>query len=311
VGPTLSDVLAVSGGKRFTLASAYYSAARLDATTMDVGAVEILVRLDLDSIDDWVTAAIAPDALLRLWLRHTASDIRVYYSPTAHAKIYAGDQAYLIGSANYTVRGLSGTTSEVLWLESEPSRRREMERAIAKYRSSLKLLTRAELEEYVTLNIAEVKKRRSKARRSSEDTLPPDPDRPARMGTYEHYLAWLSTSRIEQGPEIRARAAGKGQLSGHIRMNFLGIRQFLIAHPQESGKLRSKDPATYSLAADAVMEGALKKFVETEAADEGALSVDIWRTYLPMRSGGKPKSGGGTSGNLNRMLPQIARYLAR
>jgi hypothetical protein len=94
-------------------------------------------------------------------------------------------------------------------------------------------------------------------------------------------------------------------------MNFHGIRQFLLAHPTEARTLRRADPSAYRLFRDRTMEQALKQFVINEAIDEGGLKVNTWRTYLPEGSGGKPKSGGGTSGNLNRMLPLLARYLKR
>ena len=92
-------------------------------------------------------------------------------------------------------------------------------------------------------------------------------------------------------------------------MNFYGIRQFLLAHAVQGKYLRSVDPGDYQLCNDGAMEQAIKRFVGKEAIDEGGLSVNTWRTYLPERSGGKPKSGGGTAGNLNRMLPLVARYL--
>ena len=156
IGPVLSDVLSLSEGKTFTLASAFYSEARLDVTTIATRSADLLVRLDLNSIDAWVARAIAPDALLRFWQRHSKVDINVFYSPGAHAKIYAGDSAFLVGSANFTVRGLSGTTDEVLWLERDSAAKRKMMQALKDYKSNLWHLTRAHLEEYVDRNIAKV-----------------------------------------------------------------------------------------------------------------------------------------------------------
>ena len=309
LGPVLSDVLELSKGKAFTLASAFYSAPRLDALTISAQSADILVRLDLNSIDAWVARAIAPDALLRLWQRHPKVDIKVFSSEGAHAKVYAGDNAFLIGSANFTVRGLSGTTDEILWLERDSTAKKKMGRALRDYKASLQPVTQDELEVYVAKNLAQVKALQRRAARSPEDSLPPRVHRPARMGSYEQFLSWLSATQSSAASEILARANGKGQLSGHIRMNFYGIRQFLLAQPAQGEYLRSADPDRYRLSRDGNMEQAIERFVAMEASDEGGLSVDTWRTYLPERAGGKPKTGGGTSGNLNRMLPLVAKYL--
>lgn len=309
VGPMLADVLALSSGRTFVLASAFYSEARLDATTISAGSADFMVRLNLKSIDDWVARAIAPDALLKLWERHNDVDLNVYCGPGAHAKIYVGDDAFCVGSANFTVRGLAGTTDEILWRERDPSARKKMLRALKEYKSGLHPLTREELKDYVDRNLAIVKKLQLQSKRSMEDSLPPQLHRPVRTGNYDEFLLWLSAQKSGAANEILSRANGKGQLSGHVRMNFYGIRQFLIAHPTHRKDLQSASPDGYRLCNDAPMEHAMKRFVEMEAADEGGLVLDTWRTYLPARSGGKPKSGGGTSGNLNRMMPLLANYL--
>lgn len=309
LGPTLADLQRLAGGKRFTLASAFYSAPRLDAFAIDAKAADIMVRLDLRAIDAWVARSIAPDALLRFWKRHQRCDIAVYYSPTAHIKIYAGDSSFLIGSANLTVRGLSGTTDEILWRESRQTTRNAIESALKLYKAALFPLTLEELEAYVEKNIDIVTKLQKHAIKSPEDSLPDRLPRPKRMGTYQTFLKWLEREKGPAAIEVLARANGRGQLSGHIRMNFFGLRQFLLASPADARRLRLADSNSYELWRDQAMENALKIFVDREAADEGGLVVDTWRTYLPMRSGGKPKSGGGTSGNLNRMLPLMAQYL--
>jgi hypothetical protein len=311
LGPVLSDVMKLSRGRHFTLASAFYSAARLDATTITAERAEIMVRLNLDSIDDWVRRAIAPDALLRLLERHHGVSITLFCGSAAHAKIYAGDTGFLIGSANFTVRGLSGTGNEMMWYENAPAAVRQMRRAIREYRSSLVPLSRAELGDYVSQHRARVRELQRKTKPSDENRLPSGADRPSRLGSYSAFLSWAAGLDADPADEIVARANGKGQLSGHIRMNFYGLRQFLLAHPAAARGLRRRDPAHYSLASDRAMQEALRQFVRTEAVDEGGLVVDTWRTYLPEASGGKPKRGGGTSGNLNRMLPLIATYLKR
>jgi hypothetical protein len=308
VGPVLSDISELWAGNHFVLASAFYSAARLRSTTITARSAELLLRLDLKRPDDWITRAVAPDALLELLERQNNVDIRVFCGPKAHAKVYLGDSAFLVGSANYTVRGLSGTAAELVWYESASASVRKMRKAIAEYRRSLTPLSRSALRDYVERYRDVVKAQQRTAERSPEDNLPMDPVRPPRTGSYERFLKWLAP-KDGAAAEIFARADGKGNLSGHIRMNFYGIRQFLFAHPAHGQALRRADPQSYRLAADHALQRDLKDFVNYEATDEGGLIVNTWRTYLPEHSGGKPKSGGGTQGNLNRMLPLMARYL--
>ena len=54
LGPVLSDVASFSDGKKFILASAFYSEDRLDALEVGAKSIEIMVRLDLNSVDGWV-----------------------------------------------------------------------------------------------------------------------------------------------------------------------------------------------------------------------------------------------------------------
>lgn len=308
VGPVLSDLSELWAGRHFVLASAFYSAARLRSTTLTAQSVELLVRLDLKNPDEWITRAVAPDALLEFLDRHANVDIGVYCGPRAHAKVYLGDDAFFVGSANYTVRGLAGTAAEVVWYESSSAAVRNMRKAMVEYRRSLAPLSRSALKDYVEQYRDVVKRQQRSVQRSPEDILPTEAARPPRTGSYERFLKWLER-RDGAAAEVLARAHGKGNLSGHIRMNFFGIRQFLLAHPTYGRSLRRADPQTYRLVDDLALQQDLKDFVNLEARDEGGLVVNTWRTYLPQHSGGKPKSGGGTQGNLNRMLPLMARYL--
>lgn len=308
VGPVPSDLRAYFSGERFVMATAFYSASRLDATTIRTRSLELLVRLDLERPDEWISRSVAPDALLEFIDRHADVDISLYCGPRAHAKVYMGDDSFLVGSANYTVRGFSGTSSELMWREGSIAATQTMRRALRAYRKTLKPLTRDGLAEYVARFADEVQKRQSSANRSPEDSLPPDSTRAARTGSYSRFLVWLE-SKGSAAREVLDRANGKSNLSGHIRMNFYGVRQFLIARPAHGRRLRNTSPEGYKVAYDVGLQEDLKRFVRREATDEDGLVVDTWRTYLPVGLGGKATSGGGTQGNLNRMLPLMARYL--
>lgn len=318
LGPVVADLDRVGLDSDYlAIASAFYSRQRLDALAIDAMHLDLLVRLNTSDLTEWINGAVDPDALLDFSQRLIQKSVRVriFVSPTAHAKVYLGDGGFLVGSANLTVRGFGGLVNEILWYESDLSSRRAMKSALEKYRAGLRQLELEELAGFVAKNRNGVKKARAKlgsTRRSirpAEDMLPRSMARPARLGDFLDFVRWLDRQRGDARELIARRARGEGQLSGHIKRNFFGLRQFFIAHPAEMQDALRQEPGIYALHQDPPMQDALRSFVLREAVDEDALSVSTWRTYLPQSAGGKPKSGGGTSGNLKRMIPLVARYL--
>lgn len=310
VGPLLPDITGLSASIKYTLATAFYSAARLSEFETDAKALDFMVRLNFNDITEWVAGAIAPDALLETWDRFSDRDVRVFIGRDAHAKVYAGDTDFLVGSANFTVRGLSGTAHEIMWRESGGAARKRLEESLDRYRKHLRQITREELENFVSANKAKVAALKKKTQPHPEAVLPPL-QRPDRLGDFEDFKVWLRARKRDPDAQlVLARANGDGQLSGHIYRGFFGIRQFLIHHPGEWRKL-SKVPenVTYRLSANTATRDTLRAFIEVEAVDEGDLAVDRWRTYLPLWAGGRQTTGGASIGNVNRMLPLMAKYL--
>jgi hypothetical protein len=318
LGPVVADLSLVGlDSKYLTIASAFYSRQRLDALAIDAVHLDLLVRLDTSDLTEWISGAVDPDALRQFGDRliQNGVQVRLFVSPTAHAKVYLGASGFLVGSANLTVRGFGGLANEILWYESDLGATRAMKSALGMYRAGLRLLELQELADFVTKNRDGVKKARAKLRSTqrsilpAEDLLPRSVARPARLGDFCDFVRWLDGHRGAAHRLIARRARGEGQLSGHIRRNFFGLRQFFIAHPTEMQDALRQDPRNYALHQDPSMQDALRSFVLREAVDEDAFSVGTWRTYLPQSAGGKPKTGGGTSGNLKRMIPLVARYL--
>ena len=317
VGPVLDDLHALGfGGRDVFIASAFYSAAPLSSLSISARQIHLMVRLDLRSIEDWVAGRIAPYALLNFVKRYTArgTNVRLMAGKSAHAKVYIGQQGFLIGSANLTSRGLAGIGHEVLWKETSSSAVKSMREGLEEYATHLKLVDLEELEEYIRKNAATVARRAKKERcpEIDESRVPPSAgDRPTRLGNYADFKDWLDDQPEPAAKEILARAEGKGNLSGHIYRAFYGLRQFLIARPAELRAFRAKDPDSYKLSADKDIERELRQFVLDEANDEHDFLLDRWKTYLPVECGGRAGKHGGTIGNLNRMLPLVARYLVR
>ncbi|GAO01026.1 hypothetical protein Gxy13693_088_004 [Komagataeibacter xylinus NBRC 13693] len=313
VGPVIADLASIGGGD-VTVATAFYSAGALNALSLKADKLRLLIRLDLSSPLEWASGSINPPALRDFIQRHNdiCDEVSLFVSPTAHAKIYRGERGYFIGSANLSVRALSGSAAEILWFENDHPRCGLMDRAIDDYSKMFISFGFEQLNDYIVSHEKEVARLKKKIPQSfliTEDRPPDNIVRPARLGDYDHFLKWLSRQKGGAAKLIAERAGGKGQLTGHIRQNFFGLRQYFLTNPNEMRLISKKDPDSYSLSADSGTARTLSDFVTQRAHDEGPFKLSTWRTYLPESAGGKPKTGGGTSGNLKRMLPLVARYV--
>ncbi len=311
VGPVLQHLRTIGlDSGAVTLATAFYSGRALSSLTLGAEFVTVLCRLDLNSIDEWVRGVIAPDALLSFLLaqQQRGAHVLLCVAPAAHAKVYLGHRAALIGSANLTMQGFGGG-HEIVSRVDDIKSLREVKRALLEYRRMLTKIEVAVLQEYVERNRQIV--RRNKARDLKPDQLPKT-ERSTRphLGTYKGFLAWLKNTTSAGALEIWERANGKGNLSGHINRNFHGLRQFFLAFPEMFDRMRRADPDFYKLSKDAGMENHLSDFVHYSAVDEADFILKYWKTYLPIECGGRASRHGGTIGNLNYMLPLVAAYLA-
>lgn len=313
VGPILSDLHRLDwNGEHVVLATAFYSDRALSSLVVTASRLQVLCRLDADDPSEWARGWIAPDILLgrlrSFEANGTRIDLRVHRS--AHAKVYAGATGVMIGSANLTLQGFGGGW-EMVHASSDPEDVRNVREGLEKYARTMEPMTLDELEAYTAKHGDFVREYR-KAHKSSRhrDKVSAPTARPPRLGGYRDFLRWLNRQTGEAAREIHARARGKGNLQGHINRNFFGLRQFLLAYPESLERFRTENADAYKLSADATTEGALATFVGRHAADEAQFSLDVWKTYLPRECGGRAARHGGTIGNLNRMLPLVARYLA-
>jgi hypothetical protein len=314
VGPLVSDIASITGAD-VTLATAFYTSGALNVLNIRAKRLRMLLRLNLKSVADWAMGSLDPVALRTFIHRHqqAGQEVSLLISPTAHAKIYSGQNGYLVGSANLSTRALSGSAAEILWFESEDVRKRAMDAAVQAYSEKFQTCTLDQLDAYIAANESKAKDLAKKITQEllsdDEDRLPSGIVRPARLGDYDAFLRWLSKHPSPAAKEVLARANGKSNLSGHIRQAFFGIRQFLLGNPEFMRHFKTIDPAMYSFSGDGVTAKMLGTFVTRHARDEGPFSSQKWQTYLPQSAGGRQVSGGATSGNLNRMLPLIAQYL--
>jgi|GEM_PF-2438929 len=319
LGPVLSDLEDVGlSGTKVVIATAFYTNQPLQKLQIGAEHLTMLVRLDLHSIEEWARGAIAPDALLQFAnrIRDAGTSVNLFVSPAAHAKVYLGQHAFLVGSANLTSRGFSGTGRELLWRDTSPIARKRMATTLKRYQQGMSPLSLIDLEQYIARNIKAARRmaKRIRTPKTNEGRVPSikNGDRPKRLGQYSQFLNWLcQQSNNNAAQEIFARGNGKGNLSGHIYRNFYGLRQFLLSDPRLMQRFRAEDSNTYKLSADQTAEQQMADFVADGATNEEDFSLEIWKTYLPRECGGRAGAHGGTIGNLNRMLPLVAKYLSR
>src|SRR3546814_11210683 len=109
--------------------------------------------------------------------------------------------------------------------------------------------------------------------------------RPTRFGDYDDLLKWLSRQTDDASKEISRRAHGKAQLSGHIRQNFFGLRQFFLVNPGNMSLLSKQEADTYTLSKDAKTAATLSAFVKKRAQDEGQFKLSTWTRSEKGRGG--------------------------
>lgn len=311
-GPLLTDLDKIGlGGDQLDLATAFYSKRALESLEIKARKVRFLVRLDLKNPQEWKTGVVNPSALLQIILKLKSQniDVTLLVSPYAHAKLYVGERAALFGSANLTLNGFGGGL-EIVSLSSDRPTISRMRSTLDEYAMQFRKVEVDELQAYITKHKEAIPDRIKKGNCDSDHLPVLKRDDLGFLGSYVGFKDWLSKEQGVAAKEVYDRALGKSNLSGHINRNFYGLRQLFLAFPKLISVFSQKDANAYRLSKDSQMEGVLADFVAHYAVDEkDGLSVSIWKTYLPNECGGKAAKHGGTIGNLNRMLPLVARYL--
>jgi hypothetical protein len=320
VGPTLDLLRAVGlAGPALYLCTAFYSKSVLGWIGSETTAKKVFVgvRIDLTDIEAWCAGYIDPVALLEFLdrLGSKGTTVQLFGSTSAHAKLFVGGNGVIVGSANLSMRGF-GAGPEIVSTDG-PAAVSDGIAAANRYLATLRHIEIAELRRYVTKNraqaVREIARRKLRQTYHDQDRLPETrvQGKKAAAGDYGDFVQWLDRLRFGSAHTIAERARGKSQLSGHINRNFHGLRQHLLSNPDALTRFRGESPDTYKLSADPIAEASLARFVHDRAVDENHFSLNTWRTYLPIECGGRATRHGGSIGNLNRMLPLVARYLTR
>lgn len=311
IGPVLEDINRIGlTGNNIFIATAFYSRMALENIDIRSNKLFLYCRLDFSELTDWVKGVIDPKALCeKIRAVSRCTETHLYISRTAHAKLYMGDKAALIGSANLTMSGFGGN-NEILYLIKNRQELNRIKGSIHIYSKKMEEVPLDKLEKFVLKNEKNVLKQRREKRIRIVENLPLySRDSLERFGNFVDFKKWLGTQRNKAAEEILQRAQGKHNLQGHIHRGFYGLRQYLISVPKEMRKFALYDPSAYKLSGDIKTENKLKVFVKKIAVDEDDFKINTWRTYLPKECGGRAGKHGGSIGNLNRMLPLVAEYL--
>lgn len=292
-------------GETGYFATAFYSGRALASLNELVlfRRLNLFFRLDLESNEEWQRGYVAPDALL--WFiqkqNQKGTTVTLYVNKKAHAKMYIGQSGVLTGSANLTTTGFGGGC-EIVRVDTANAKQRAV-RTIKSYASTFTLLSASQLRRYV----------QTKAPAKIEITADKLPAIGSDVGggleEYAKFKRWL---RQQSGPAARLtyrNALGHNNQGGHVRSDFFGIRQYLVAYAERIDEFAGLDPQEYRLVTDPNTTVQFKSFVLKNAVDAAPFRLQTWKNYLPHGLGGNATTGGATSGHLNRMLPQVARYL--
>src|SRR5882724_4499780 len=127
--PTFLDLQRINlSSPDLIIATAFYSRAALNVLQGTPKRLRLYFRLDLSDPSEWIQGSIAPDALLdtanRLAARGT--EVGIFVNPGAHAKLYIGTAAAMVGSANLTLRAFSGSP-ELLYEIVDARERKQLE----------------------------------------------------------------------------------------------------------------------------------------------------------------------------------------
>ena len=296
-------------GQAGYIATAYYSSRALEYlnSITKVRHLHLFFRLDLTKNDEWKRRSIDPAALLLFIQKQTkqGATVKLVTHPSAHAKIYIGDKGVICGSSNLSTNGF-GSGMEVVCFDRKDGIPGALKN-LAQYAKRMEPLDIRTLAKYV-----QDMKPAKFEEKTDQNKLPRNISYGGILEqAYENFRVWLSKQKGAAEQEIFSRAMNMRHqnLTGHIHKNFFGLRQFYIAYPELIQPLSSVDANQYKLLKDNAISNLIKIFVTHNATDEGSFKVQVWKTYLPIKLGGRAQKDGGTIGNLNRMIPLVAKYL--
>jgi len=302
----------VGEGSRVTIFSPFYTAAGLLLFKHLLDKNDSIKEVDFNcrlTKYDWIQGSIDPESLLKI-VKSSAGRIKfnIAHEDTLHAKAYFCEKKGLIGSANLTLRGF-GNGLEFLLLISDSvlkSTKEWLEKHVSPY---LEKITLSDLEHFIEKNKTEVYEKRRRIKRALNKKIKrkiaslPYPS----IDDFIDYCAKLNRAAPK---EIVLRSMGKDQLSGHIKNLYYASQQFFDKYQKLIKQLSKASPDDFRLQ-NAPFKRTWIKFIQSSLL-RNILSVGFLAqstlNYLPSVVGGKQTTGGAGIGNLNRILPLVAKF---
>jgi HKD family nuclease len=258
----------------------------------------------------WIQNSIDPISLRKFIDKFSnCLEINIAHNDTLHAKGYFAENNGLIGSANLTSQGF-GDGLEFLYSISGSILTKTKSWFNGKIKPLLHPITPAELNSFIGKNINAViqlqKKYRKLLRQSHKHR-----GNKAPISSIDVFMDYCAKLQGAVPNEVVLRYLGKFQLSGHIRNFYYASQQFLSKYPGLISPIRKEPMDEFHLQNSPYIE-LWKKFINSpflKDIEEERYSAKSTAIYLPTNLGGKQISGGAGSGNINRVLPLVARFL--
>jgi len=313
IKPVTPDIEAlktvVKNGSHITIFSPFYTTAGLfifeKALEVNTSIKEINFNCRLTK-HDWIQGSIDPEALVTL-RKNLRSKIKLNIScnDMLHAKAYYNEKIGLIGSANLTSHGF-GNGLEFLLMISGSVLDDVKSWFKTKISSSLREVSFKELEGFIKQNKNEVNKEKKRINRILKRKI-------ARLFYFpvDHFIDYCAKLDGQAPKEVVLRFMGKDQLSGHIKNFYYASYQFLNKNDSLVKPIAKIPPNDFRLQNTPYID-VWRRFVKsTEIKDIPSVGFSAKSTlrYLPVQLGGTQTKGGAGIGNLNRVLPLVARFI--
>lgn len=255
---------------------------------------------------DWIQGSIDPEALLRM-CRKLNSQIRlnIACNDMLHAKAYYSEKMGLVGSANLTSQGFGNGLEFLLMITGNVL---DDVKSWFKHNvgPSLRKISIRELRQFVKQNIHEVNREKKKIRKILKRKI-------FTLGhiSIDRFINFCAKLQGSAPKEVVLRFFGKDQLSGHIKNFYYASYQFLNKNRNLVKPMAKISPNDFRLQNTPYLN-IWKRFIKSanikDIPSVGFYAQSTLR-YLPIKLGGRQTTGGAGIGNLNRVLPLVARFI--
>lgn len=302
----------IKKGKSLTIFSPFYTRAGLLLLKHLLDENNSIKEINFNcrlTTHDWIQGSIDPISLHSI-TKSLSGKIKFHFAcnDILHAKVYYCEKKGLIGSANLTSRGF-GTGLEFLLFISGDILERTQEWVNSNISPHLTPISLKGLSRFINKNKTDVEKQKEKIRKLIKKKRKPKKI-PLPISPIDGFIDYCANLRGEAPKEVVLRFMGKLNLSGHIKNFYYASQQFLSAHQTIINPISRMSPEKFRLRNTPYKDKWIN-FVNSENLKDDpkvGYSAESTLKYLPAGLGGTQTTGGGGIGNINRVLPLVARF---